>query len=342
MLRIKRLRLKNYCGYKDTTFNFCPNGRWIPMAIFFGPNGIGKSTGLNAIRLLTAGKEFKGRDMDLVLRSLVHNDEYNPDLSGYTPPSEEMLIEGVFDENGEEKVVRVEALYWEVEHVGVRPTPTDFIGHEYCMVNCRVKGEMRESDSAQEWIITMFQGGFVRNDLESKQEKSVLFLDSDNPINMKKFQIPETRAKLFIEMGEAVYGYPCSLSSPVVSGAGDKEMKFFADFILGKGGGKTKIHFKRMSDGEKKIATMLRTLCNPTEIDEPDIVLIDNIEMHIYFKRHPKLVEKLLECFPNKQFLVTTHSAVLIQYVMERNADRNEQNWLFDIEQYKPQEAMTL
>lgn len=345
MLRIKQIRFVNYCGYKDTTFSFFRNGKWIPMAVFFGPNGCGKSTCLNAIRFLLSAKEYKGRDLDLVLRSLVYNQEYNPDIAAFCVPDEEMQLEGIFDENGKEKIISLKAKYWEETIEGQseqdRPSQSDYPLDYGKIVNIKNDGDIEQSH-IHRWIITFFKGGFERNDLEDREKKSVLFVDADNMMNMNKFQVPESRIDKFINLAESVYGYKCGVGARVMSGSGDKEMGFYSDLILEKGQGKTKVHFKRMSAGEKKIATMLRTLCNPNEIDEPNIILIDNIEMHIYMKRHGRLVEKLIEHFPDKQFIVTTHSGTLIQHVMERNADKNEPSWLFDIERYKPEEAMNL
>ena len=89
-----------------------------------------------------------------------------------------------------------------------------------------------------------------------------------------------------------------------------RKVVFYQDFILDKGD--VKVHFKSMSDGERKIATLLRSLCDPAQMDRSDIVLIDNLEMHVFVARHAKMVKKLLEVFPTKQFIVTSHSAVLV------------------------------
>ena len=50
---IKKLRLVNFGGFEDTTFNFTDSFGTIPLSIFFAPNGFGKSTVLNAIKPVT-------------------------------------------------------------------------------------------------------------------------------------------------------------------------------------------------------------------------------------------------------------------------------------------------
>ena len=92
-----------------------------------------------------------------------------------------------------------------------------------------------------------------------------------------------------------------------------------------------------MSDGEKKIATLLRDLCNPIYIDDIDIILIDNAEQHIYKDRHYMLYDQLLEKFPTKQILMTTHSAVLVGF---KTKDRLvsgyiPKNYLYNIDKYQ-------
>ena len=153
---------------------------------------------------------------------------------------------------------------------------------------------------------------------------------------MGKFQIEEEASDLFLDLAETIYGYKCSLGNKVdgnLSMVGAEKMYFYIDLILEKPWG-DRVHFKRMSDGEKKIATLIRSLCDPTYMAEYDIVLIDNIAMHIYWKRHELLVKKLLSTFPEKQFILTSHSGVLPKVMPSTN--------LYDIEKYKVQEAKRL
>jgi len=58
MLKIKSLFLRNYAGFQDPClFDFTrADGSFKPVNMFFGPNGCGKSTGLNAIGLLGRSK----------------------------------------------------------------------------------------------------------------------------------------------------------------------------------------------------------------------------------------------------------------------------------------------
>ena len=70
-------------------------------------------------------------------------------------------------------------------------------------------------------------------------------------------------------------------------------------------------------------------------MDERDIVCVDNIDLHVYFSRHPLLVDKLLSSFPEKQFLCTTHSGTLIQHVKEKMGESS----LYDIDEYRKKQV---
>jgi predicted ATPase len=108
--------------------------------------------------------------------------------------------------------------------------------------------------------------------------------------------------------------------------------KFYDDLIIVKG--KTKVHFKSMSAGEKKIATLIRELCKlKHEKKHIDIALIDNIEMHVYMKRHAKLIDKIKEHFGDKQIICTTHSPVLVG--TDEIKGYLDEECLYDIEKYK-------
>jgi predicted ATP-binding protein involved in virulence len=345
MIKIKSLYLKNYCGYKDTLFSFVDSfGEIVPLSVFFGPNGCGKSTCLQAIRLLCSASDLRNKSLDLLFKSIVRNDDYNPDISGYTIPEESMEVKGIFIKDGEEKEIIIKAEYKSEIKTMTLEECKDYVNNNTSIVSYRDISSKKSQVDKNDYLFIYFNGGVCKNDLFSAGDSFCYFLDADHPINMKKFQIKEQDADLFKEISECVYGYKCSLSAPVFSGENEFEQKFYTDFILEKGNGQTKIHFKRFSDGEKKIATLVRFLCDSSSVNKSDIVLIDNIEMHIYFKRHPKLVDKILEKFPNKQFLVTTHSSSLIEHVKNLNIIKNKEGdtGLFDIDKYKPEQSMTL
>lgn len=287
MVKIKQLRYQNYCGYRDTIFDFTDDdGSVKPLAAFFGPNGTGKSTCLNGVRLVSNASRYENRDTDLSFRKITYHEDYDPTYSALKMEyglqnANPMEIEALFETSSGDKRVLIDN-----HGVQVNELPRNPAGHCY-------------------------------------------LIDADHPMEKNKFQLVNSDyADTFLEIAKVVYDYDCYFDKSV----SDNGHEFFTDFVIVKYG--TKVHFKSMSDGEKKIATLLAGLCNPEYMDQHKIILVDNIEMHIYFKRHAKMMDLLLEKFPDKQFIVTTHSGVLIEHI--------PQKYHYDLELYKSYERYVL
>ena len=88
------------------------------------------------------------------------------------------------------------------------------------------------------------------------------------------------------------------------------------------------LEFLQLSDGEKCLIALLGDLaqrlaiCNPAlenPLEGDGIVLIDELELHLHPAWQSMLIENLLKTFPNCQFIVTTHSPLVLSTV---EADR--------------------
>ena len=302
--KIKEIRLENYCGYRDVIFNFQErNGDIKPISAFYGTNGTGKSTLLRAFNMLGNAKRLKGMDLEtlqLSFRKMTYHEDYDPTYAGFSKSAEPMIITGKFIVDGKEKQV---------------------ILNSVC--------------------------GVVLNELPYKYTGHTYLINADSPMEMNKFQMSYEKSKMFLDMAHKFYGFKCRLAKPLdtitntinnMVGEGEELTNcLYTDFIISKNRNKTQVHFKNMSDGEKKIATLLRDLCNPIYIDDIDIILIDNAEQHIYKDRHYMLYDQLLEKFPTKQILMTTHSAVLVGF---KTKDRKikgyiPKKYLYNIDKYQ-------
>lgn len=194
-------------------------------------------------------------------------------------------------------------------HPDYDPTTIGFKPSETALM---MKAVFIDNDGVEKTVV-MDGMGVVVNELphyRSDQEGFSIFVDADHPINMNKFQLPRESGGSFARLAEAVYGLPVSLGKPLKVAELDVSREFHIDFTILKGD--VKVHFKRMSDGERKIATLLRHLCSESLHNTSRIVLIDNVEMHIYFKRHPLLAKALCAEFPEHQFITTSHSKAFI------------------------------
>ena len=81
---------------------------------------------------------------------------------------------------------------------------------------------------------------------------------------------------------------------------------------------------QQLSDGEKGLLAMAGDLARRLAIANPglpdplqgeEIVLIDEIELHLHPKLQRKIIPSLKNTFPNCQFIITTHSPQVISEV---------------------------
>jgi predicted ATP-binding protein involved in virulence len=131
----------------------------------------------------------------------------------------------------------------------------------------------------------------------------------------------------------------------------EKGERRLPNFSIAKNG--VRFSLNQLSDGERALLalatdlTQRLSLANP-DLDEPakegvGIVLIDEIELHLHPKWQRQVLRRLTEAFPNCQFVVTTHSALVLGEVkaecvrfLEPNEDTGR------IEVYTPDESFGL
>lgn len=137
---------------------------------------------------------------------------------------------------------------------------------------------------------------------------------------LQKFQLIRDRWPKFKKLFEAVTGYVIEeYTNPFFDDSDDPHLsellkKYVLDFIVFKPN--ETIHHKECSDGEKKIIKSFSTILNLEYT--PQIILIDNVEMHVERSRHIILVETLRKCFPDSQIFSTTHS-----YNISKSLEKN-------------------
>lgn len=91
-----------------------------------------------------------------------------------------------------------------------------------------------------------------------------------------------------------------------------------------------------VGDIARRLAMMNQSLDNPLEGD--GIVLIDEVDLHLHPKWQRSLIRQLSETFPNCQFVLTTHSPLVISdakdvlcYVLN-NGELQEHNGLYGLD----------
>lgn len=324
------IRLKNYCGYKEeVSLNFLnKNDEPNRIIVIYGPNGEGKSSLLEAIRLVGNTYIYHNRDCRLLFRKLTYNEDYDPTY-GFMKDAKNNITTEHLDRVGTDI---------EENDPSIKRNEIDFEAEfDKLVENNPYNMEVEGAFDTDEGFKTVFieTAGLVHSDMPLQRKGYIYWIDADNPSHLTKFQLDQEYSDKFLEIAKAVYGYDCFFPhEAIIESYKDKDKKdvkvnIYTDFVINKNG--THVHYKRMSAGEKKIATLLSFLCDPLYIDLLDIIVIDNVELHIYFKRHGIFIDKLLEMFPEKQFIVTTHSGVLIDHVSETYG----KECLFDLEMIK-------
>ncbi len=83
-----------------------------------------------------------------------------------------------------------------------------------------------------------------------------------------------------------------------------------------------------MSDGYRGTLSLLSiayrmAMLNPALCDRvletPGVVMIDEIDLHLHPRWQARILEDLVRIFPNVQFIVTTHSPVVVASVPRGN-----------------------
>jgi AAA15 family ATPase/GTPase len=325
MLFLKRLRLQNFCNFEDHTFDFMKaDGSPERFVCFYGPNGIGKSTLLEAISLLTSDQT--GRPISYVrnsLRKYVRNPDYNPSyqkLIGHTYKNQiitgnvenelpEMQIEGTYEYEGKDYTILMNQDGW-------------------------VRNEFLSGASERHEK----QGPWFQNELKMRRRISHS-IKTDSDLSLNSFQIHFAYQKEFEDIVSTVMRYPIQcIRRPELS---DTKEDFCTDVVLVKN--KHRIHFKRMSAGERKILksfsevlNLMHTLAHPRPGDPampgwPKLLLMDNLVMHVYYDRHATMVDCLKRVFNEQQIFATTHSGTLINQQLAKENDWENELW-FDLE----------
>ena len=119
MVKLKKLHLVNFCGYRDFEKDFTDDDGIRQWTILMGQNGIGKSNFLHAIRLLSNPWQYQSRqDSTLFFRKLTYHPNYIPGCDDFIDHKGDMLLEAEFLIDGETKRV-IERNTGEPETTGV-------------------------------------------------------------------------------------------------------------------------------------------------------------------------------------------------------------------------------
>ncbi len=328
-LFLKSIKLKNYCNYTDHTFSFIkPDGKPYRLIVFYGPNGIGKTNCLEAIAKMTMNTA--GRNEEQIQRSLkkyVRNIDYDPLCNRLTGLKyENGIITGKKEDNLEPMFI--EAVYeMDGNDYHIELGETGYLRNDFAPV-------APDADEDEKSEI-MSSGPWGQKHLLYRQ-RVTHFITSDSDLSMSKFQLHISQVNDFEKIVSAITRYKADCVSP--SGTTPQDREYCTDFIITKG--IHRIHYKRMSAGEKKICksfsqvlNLIHDLEHPCqgEISMPGwprILLLDNIVMHVYYDRHVIMADSIKKIFSKQQIFATTHSGTLIQRAKNKENDYDNELYI--------------
>jgi predicted ATP-binding protein involved in virulence len=91
--------------------------------------------------------------------------------------------------------------------------------------------------------------------------------------------------------------------------------------------GETPLNINQLSSGEKTLLTLVADLARRLAIANPHrenpligngVVLIDEVDLHLHPRWQRALIPQLQKTFPNCQFIVTTHSPLVLSNISHK------------------------
>lgn len=152
------------------------------------------------------------------------------------------------------------------------------------------------------------QDGWVKNELVNQPFWwSGICYSTRFDVDMANFQLRAELWDKFKKTWDAITAFP-ALSPEYMD---IQKHKYVIGFKMDKPGGA--VQCRKGSAGERKIMKALTQIVNLENERQPAIILADNIEMHVHYKRHLVMIDELKALFVNKQIISTTHSLPIIE-----------------------------
>ena len=325
-MHIKHITIQNFRGIHSLDIEFGSN-----INLFIGENGAGKSTIINAIRILlswllariknkngrgiqlTEADISKGQDFclleirlnnnckwRLVKKRQSHRSKVNvtTNLNELNETAEQILFEYAIGENGKHlPIVSNYGVNRAITDIPVKPSKTDH-SLPYNFYDIQLQNNVRFKNFF-EWYI--------------EQEN----IDNANYRYQKEY-IPDPQLNAVRKAFETIMPEYNNLRVK------RKPLKFIVD--------KDEMEFNinELSDGEKCYLILVADIARQLAIANPNkknplegngIVMIDEIDLHLHPQWQTEIVEKLKSTFHNCQFFITTHSPFIVSSIRSQKED---------------------
>lgn len=185
------------------------------------------------------------------------------------------------------------------------------------------KGEKKESDSIMRFIR---QSGYI--DCLSADSNEKLMFKWFEKMALQEYQmhiaIPELRA-----VKQAISKCLARFNGDEGAYVEFDVLNHMLDVITKDGDRTDKMPLSYMSDGYKSVLGLVgdiafrMAILNPQLLDNvlqtPGVVLIDEVDLHLHPKWQQRILDDLVDIFPNVQFIVSTHAPLVIGSVRSEN-----------------------
>lgn len=249
-MRLKKLELKDYCGYKHISFDLNRD-----FSCLYGPNGCGKTTVLNVITTLCSSLDFKDQQrLDRAFFPYIRDGAAS------------FCVTGLFEHEG------------------------------------------------KDYEVVLTEKGFQKNEiLKEKWWWAGMTYFAKFDADTRVFCLTKEKWPEFQSSYEEIVGFKVEPDFYDDIDDSTKKLRgcYATGFYIYKPQGK--IPFERASAGEKKVAKSLSQIVNLPKERLPHIVLIDNMEMHVYYKRHLIMFDVMKKIFTGMQIVATSHSTVIVE-----------------------------
>ena len=328
-MKINTLVLENFRGAREITLDFHKS-----MNIFFGVNGSGKSTVLDAISVMLSWSVNRLRTITASGRPVVESDITNGKTSsvirihcsyhdqnidwkqvknrkGHKISDEKSDYSGLmpFIRSFQDKITNTHEktnlplfVYYPV-HRAVIDIPLRIKNrHNFNLLDAYEKALTGGAD-----FRTFFEWFREREDLENENRKY-----RDDLIKPDGYQFPDPQLET-VRSALAKF-LPGFINLTVRRNPLRMEVEKYGQ----------RLTVNQLSDGEKCLIAMIADLArrmaiaNPvmkTPLEGNGIVLIDEIDLHLHPQWQRMIITKLNEVFPNCQFIISTHSPHILTHV---------------------------
>jgi len=337
-MRIEKLSLKNFRGFEELEINF-PEGEG-GLAVFIGVNGSGKTSVLDAVGILLGIEfEFNGLLGDKQIISLQKSDISksgdNVNLKIYYQ-NENNIIET-------QSLTEVDFSFFKgvintkfSDDLGSKLSKIIFLNENkslpvilYQRTNRSISGQIIKSYSVDITINKKERLKAYKNIFKEGIELAEIIgwyiqqINIQNALKIEKKDMDYEISSLK-NLTEGVNKFLNILNSNKLSSFGIQRSTYEKGQVLTIQKNDKYLEFNQLSAGERMLIGLAldigyrMTVANPhsdNALLSPGIVLIDELELHLHPKWQSTVLNALHKTFPNIQFIVTTHSPLVINHV---------------------------